>query len=168
MHTVLKGRVRFFFVSEAKISIFDQYTYSWIRTRVIWNILLASNGNFSIEADKIFSFTPNHFQETICSSKVPILAPDTKFKPMFCSEAVWLADQEKILALLAAWSFDRKPTAECGNFSIENVISITKKQALKAVSVFWNSLKANFLSKNGQMWPTLLQSWTKSVWNWPK
>ena len=45
-------------------------------------------------------------------------------------------DQEKILALLAAWSFDRKPTAECGNFSIENVISITKKQALKAVSVF--------------------------------
>ena len=46
------------------------------------------------------------------------------------------ADQEKILALLAAWSFDRKPTAECGNFSIENVISITKKQALKAVSVF--------------------------------
>ena len=42
-------------------------------------------------------------------------------------------DQEKILALLAAWSFDRKPTAECGNFSIENVISITKKQALKAV-----------------------------------
>jgi len=45
-------------------------------------------------------------------------------------------DQEKILALLAVWSFDRKPTAECGNFSIENVISITKKQALKAVSVF--------------------------------
>ena len=30
-----------------------------------------------------------------------------------------LADQENILALLASWSFDRKPTAECGNFSIK-------------------------------------------------
>ena len=36
-------------------------------------------------------------------------------------------DQEKILALLAAWSFDRKPTAECGNFSIKKILSITKQ-----------------------------------------
>ena len=43
------------------------------------------------------------------------------------------ADQEKILALLASWSFRRKPTAKCENFSIEKVLSITKKQALKAV-----------------------------------
>ena len=42
-------------------------------------------------------------------------------------------DQEKILALLASWSFHRKPTAERWNLCIENVISITKKQALKAV-----------------------------------
>ena len=49
----------------------------------------ASNGNFLIEADKIFSFIPNLIQETICGRKVPILAPDTKFKPMFGSEAVW-------------------------------------------------------------------------------
>ena len=40
----------------------------------------------------------------------------------------WLADQEKILALLASWSFDQKPTAKRGNFSIEKVLSITKKR----------------------------------------
>ena len=63
---------------------------------------------------------------------------DAELFGMVLKDTEWyqMADQEKILALLAAWSFDRKPTAECGNFSIENVISITKKQALKAVSVF--------------------------------
>ena len=44
-------------------------------------------------------------------------------------------DQEKILALLASWSFHRKPTAKRGNISIEKVLYITKKQALKAVLV---------------------------------
>ena len=39
-----------------------------------------------------------------------------------------VADQEKILALLASWSFDQKPTAQRGNFSIEKVLSITKKR----------------------------------------
>ena len=43
------------------------------------------------------------------------------------------ADQEKILALLASWLFHQKPTAKCGNISIEKVLYITKKQALKAV-----------------------------------
>ena len=49
------------------------------------------------------------------------------------SQVLTNADQEKILGQLASWSFNQKPTAERGNFSIENVISITKKQALKAV-----------------------------------
>ena len=43
------------------------------------------------------------------------------------------SDQEKILALLASWSFYQKPTAERGNFSIKNVLSITKELGLKAV-----------------------------------
>ena len=42
-------------------------------------------------------------------------------------------DQEKILALLASWSFHRKPTAKRGIISIEKLLYITKKQALKAV-----------------------------------
>ena len=42
------------------------------------------------------------------------------------------ADQEKILALLASWSFHRKPTAQRGNFSIEKVLSITKKTGSKS------------------------------------
>ena len=42
-------------------------------------------------------------------------------------------DQEKILALLASWSFHRKPTAKHGNISIEKVLYNTKKAALKAV-----------------------------------
>ena len=103
-HTVLEGRVRFFFVSEAKISIFDQHIYTWIRSRVIWNILSASNGNFLIEADKIFSFIPNLIQETICGRKVPILAPDTKFKPMFGSEAVWSMPPPPVRNGLGWWS----------------------------------------------------------------
>ena len=37
-------------------------------------------------------------------------------------------DQEKILALLASWSFHRKPTAKRGNFFIEKVLSITKNR----------------------------------------
>ena len=56
------------------------------------NLKMRFHGNFLIEADKIFSFTPNFFQETICSRKVPILAPDTKFKPMFGSESVWFVN----------------------------------------------------------------------------
>ena len=47
--------------------------------------------------------------------------------------AQWSADQEKNLALLASWSFHRKPTAKRGNFAIEKVVLITKMQALKAV-----------------------------------
>ena len=43
-----------------------------------------------------------------------------------------ITDQEKILALLASWSFHRKPTAKRSNNSIEKVLYITKKQALKA------------------------------------
>ena len=43
------------------------------------------------------------------------------------------ADQEKILALLASWSFHRNPTAKRRNFFIEKVLSITKKQDLKGV-----------------------------------
>ena len=38
----------------------------------------------------------------------------------------WLADQEKILALLASRSFHRKPTEKHGNISIKKVIFITK------------------------------------------
>ena len=37
-------------------------------------------------------------------------------------------DQEKILALLASWSFHRKPTAKQWKFSIEKVVSITKNR----------------------------------------
>ena len=44
-----------------------------------------------------------------------------------------VADQEKILALLASWSFHRKPTAKRGNIYIEKVLYIAKKQTLKEV-----------------------------------
>ena len=50
-----------------------------------------------------------------------------------CQSRVRRADQEKILARLASWSFHQKPTAKRGNISIEKVLYITKKQALKAV-----------------------------------
>ena len=56
----------------------------------------ASNRNFSIEADKIFSIALNLFQKSIWNRKVPILAPDTKFKPMFGSEAVWSVKSEHV------------------------------------------------------------------------
>ena len=38
------------------------------------------------------------------------------------------SDQEKILALLASWSFHRKPTAKSGNIYIEKVLYITKNR----------------------------------------
>ena len=38
-------------------------------------------------------------------------------------------NQEKILALLASWSFHQKTTAKRGTFSIEKVRSITKNAA---------------------------------------
>ena len=37
-------------------------------------------------------------------------------------------DQEKILALIASWSFYRKPTAKRGNISIEKLLYITKNR----------------------------------------
>ena len=45
-----------------------------------------------------------------------------------CREKCQQPDQEKILALLASWPFDQKPTAKRRNFSIEKVLSITKKR----------------------------------------
>jgi len=45
------------------------------------------------------------------------------------------ADQEKILALLASWSVHRKPTAKRRNFSIEKVLSVTKKGSKSCLSV---------------------------------
>ena len=57
------------------------------------------------------------------------------------------SDQEKIVALLASWSLHQKPTAECGNFSIEKVLFITKKQALKQFKCFEIVLKQTFCPK---------------------
>ena len=45
------------------------------------------------------------------------------------------ADQEKSLALLASWSFCRKPTAKCENSSIEKVLSIPKTGSKSSLSV---------------------------------
>ena len=45
-----------------------------------------------------------------------------------CREKCQQPDQENILAVFASWSFDQKPTAKRGNFSIEKVVSITKKR----------------------------------------
>ena len=53
--------------------------------------------------------------------------------------AQWSADQEKNLALLASWSVDQKPTAKRGNFSIEKLLSITKKGSKSSLSVLKKS-----------------------------
>ena len=78
----------------------DDYRYFVLSHRKLWLSIFGSNRKFSVRV--------------------------LRFSVILLKIEIFTADQEKILALLASWSFHQKTTAKHGNFSIEMVPSITK------------------------------------------
>ena len=118
----MKYTVYLLYVSELKLS------------SIPVNFLTSNHGNTLLTASVRLFFSKKYTYMSTTSlrfskeKKEHGLSLGFGLRIIFFNFGVGRPDQEKILALLASWPFHQKPTAKCGNISIEKVLHIKKNR----------------------------------------